>query len=318
MAEHRQCTRHIYANLKKSWPGLYFKNLFWGAASTTMQHVFDEKMNLLRNLKEGAHKWLVERDPNTWSRTFFQMNRSCGAFENGICESYHASIINQRAMLEDIRIYLMQRLVVMSDKARELGDAITPSVRKEIEHKKKFLTYWEVYVSGYKEFEVRKLNEGYGVNLETHKCTCRLWDLTGIPCIHAIATYGYLKQDPADGVSKWLTKEAWQNTYAFFIKPVGGQSMWAKSTLPPPMPPKKRKMPCRPKLKRIRHPSEVNESNTQRVSRTGRTMTCSNCYRKGHNKKGCTSEKVDPPPKEIRRKGKKRVVTVVFKMQQVL
>ncbi|PWA41822.1 hypothetical protein CTI12_AA426570 [Artemisia annua] len=268
MAEHRQCTRHIYANLKKSWPGLYFKNLFWGAASTTMQHVFEEKMNLLRNLNEEAHKWLVERDPNTWSRTFFQMNKSCGAFENGIY------------------------------KARELGDAITPSVRKEIEHKKKFLTYWEVYVSGYKEFEVRKLNEGYDVNLETHKCTCRLWDLTGIPCIHAIAAYGYLKQDPADGVSKWLTKEAWQNSYAFFIKPVGGQSMWAKSTLPPPMPPKKRKMPGRPKLKRTRHPSEVNEYNTQRVSRTGRTMTCSNCYRKGHNKKGCTSEKVDPPPKE--------------------
>ena len=110
MAEHRQCARHIYANLKKSWPGLYFKNLFWGATSTTMQHVFDEKMNLLRNLNEEAHKWLLERDPNTWSRTFFQMNRSCGAFENGICESYHASIINQRGkpiitMLEEIRIY---------------------------------------------------------------------------------------------------------------------------------------------------------------------------------------------------------------------
>ncbi|PWA50853.1 hypothetical protein CTI12_AA468300 [Artemisia annua] len=142
---------------------------------------------------------------------------------------------------------------VLEDKARELGDAITPSVRKEIEHKKKFLTYWEVYVSGYKEFE-----------------------------------------DPADGVSKWLTKEAWQNGYAFFIKPVGGQSMWAKSTLPPPMPPKKRKMPGRPKLKRTRHPSEVNEANTQRVSRTGRTMTCSNCYRKGHNKKGYETAHVEP------------------------
>ncbi|GKC26948.1 calcium/proton exchanger [Tanacetum coccineum] len=28
LAEHRQCVRHIYANLKKSWPGLHFKSLF--------------------------------------------------------------------------------------------------------------------------------------------------------------------------------------------------------------------------------------------------------------------------------------------------
>ncbi|GKD76894.1 hypothetical protein Tco_1339515 [Tanacetum coccineum] len=48
LAEHRQCARHIYANLKKSWPGLHFKSLFWGAASATLKHVFDEKMKLLR------------------------------------------------------------------------------------------------------------------------------------------------------------------------------------------------------------------------------------------------------------------------------
>ncbi|GJV17739.1 hypothetical protein Tco_1363062 [Tanacetum coccineum] len=90
LAEHRQCARHIYANLKKSWPGLHFKSLFWGAASATLKHVFDEKMRLLSNLNDHAHKWLVERDPNTWSRAFFQMDRSCGAFENRICESYHA------------------------------------------------------------------------------------------------------------------------------------------------------------------------------------------------------------------------------------
>ena len=52
------------------------------------------------------------------------MNRSCGAFENGICKSYHSAIINQLGepiitMFEDISIYLMQRLVIMSDKARE-------------------------------------------------------------------------------------------------------------------------------------------------------------------------------------------------------
>ncbi|GKA47947.1 hypothetical protein Tco_0740905, partial [Tanacetum coccineum] len=60
MAEHRQCARHIYANLKKKW---------------------------------SAHKWLVERNPNIWCRAFFEMDRCCAAFENGICESYHSAIL---------------------------------------------------------------------------------------------------------------------------------------------------------------------------------------------------------------------------------
>ncbi|GJS56766.1 calcium/proton exchanger [Tanacetum coccineum] len=155
------------------------------------------------------------------------MDRSCGAFKNGICESYNAAIVNQRA--------------------RGLTDIITPSVRKELEKLKDYLRLWEVFPSGYREFEIKKLNEGYGVNLETHKCTCRLWDLTGIPCIHGVVANAFLMKDPVDGVSECCSKRAWQNSYSSFILPVGGQSMWVKSGLPPPMPPKKRTMPGKPK-----------------------------------------------------------------------
>ncbi|GJZ67477.1 hypothetical protein Tco_0630717 [Tanacetum coccineum] len=260
LAEHRQCARHIYANLKKSWPGLHFKSLFWRAESATLKHVFNEKMKLLSHLNKRAHKWLVERDPNIWSRAFFQMDRSCGAFENGICESYHVAIINQRGkpiitMLEDIRIYLMQRLVIMSEKARGLTDIITPSVKKQLEKLKEYLRLWEVYPSGYREFEVRKLNAGF-------------------------AAYAYLMKDPAKGVFYFYSKTAWQNCYSSFIKPVAGQSMWVKTRLPPPMPPKKRVIPGRPRGKRQKHPR--------------------------HNKKGCKNETIDPPPKEVRPKGKRK------------
>ncbi|GJS56767.1 zinc finger, PMZ-type containing protein [Tanacetum coccineum] len=132
---------------------------------------------------------------------------------------------------------------------RGLTDIITLSVRKELENLKDYLRLWEVFPSSYKEFEIRKLNEGYGVNLETHKCTCRRWDLTGIPCIHAVAAYAFFMKDPADCVSECYSKRAWQNGYSSFILPVGGQSMWVKSGLPPSMHPKQRTMPGRPKGK---------------------------------------------------------------------
>nr|GFB97669.1 zinc finger, PMZ-type [Tanacetum cinerariifolium] len=104
--------------------------------------------------------------------------------------------------------------------------------------------------------------------------------------------------DPAGDVSDFYSKRAWQNCYSSFIKPVGGQSMWVKTGHPPPMPSKKRVMPDKPKGKRQKHPSKANDSSCQRVSRFGRTMTCSNCYQRGHNRKGCENETIDPTPKE--------------------
>ncbi|GJX65438.1 hypothetical protein Tco_0299781 [Tanacetum coccineum] len=88
--EHRLCARHIYVNLKKKWNGLHYKSLFWGAKSSTLQVQFKHKMELLKNIDPLALDWLMERDPKTWCTTYFQMDRSCAAFENGISESYHS------------------------------------------------------------------------------------------------------------------------------------------------------------------------------------------------------------------------------------
>ena len=69
-------------------------------------------MEQIKILDEEAHKWLVEHNPNTWSRAFFEMDRGTAAFENGISEAFNSRILNARGkpiitMLEDIRIYIM-------------------------------------------------------------------------------------------------------------------------------------------------------------------------------------------------------------------
>lgn len=301
------CARHIYGNLKKKWSGLSMKNLFWGAASACLESVFDHKMQLITNMDKEAHKWLVDHDPNSWCRAFFETDRACPAFENGVSESYHSAILFARGkpiitMLEDIRVYLMQRLVAMAEKARDLDDVITPSIRKQIEIMKKFQRHWVVYPSGFKEFEVRKMDESYGVHLEKKECTCRWWNLSGIPCVHVVAAYCFVHQDPASGVSTWYSKGYWQEAYAYNIKPVGGPSMWPKSILEPPLPPVIRRMPGRPKKKRRKDATE----DVNKITKRGSVMTCQKCYQKGHNKRGCTNEAREPPPKEKRTAGRKR------------
>ncbi|GJT81006.1 hypothetical protein Tco_1055348 [Tanacetum coccineum] len=212
-AEHRQCARHIYANFKKKWNGLHFKSLFWGAATSNVQHNFYTKMNLIGNIDPEAKQWLVDRNPNSWCRAFFKMDRGCAAYENGISESYHNSIRIARGkplitMLEEIRVYLMQRLYSMHTLATNLVDIITPSIRKEIEHLKHSQRYWTVYPRGDNVFEVRNGDDSYGVNIENRTCACK----------------------------------------CYFIKPVGGSSMWPQTPEEPPLPPVLRKMPAGPSV----------------------------------------------------------------------
>nr|GEY28104.1 hypothetical protein [Tanacetum cinerariifolium] len=91
-AEHRQCARHIYANFRKK---------------------FTESFD--------AYQHLMDRQPKSWSRAFFEIDRACDAVENGISECFNSLIVDARKkpiinMLEDIRIYIMERQKRMRDK----------------------------------------------------------------------------------------------------------------------------------------------------------------------------------------------------------
>ncbi|GKD60795.1 hypothetical protein Tco_1298304 [Tanacetum coccineum] len=113
-AEHRKCTRHVYANFRKKYSGLQLQRLFWGTTSSTVEELFYAKMDDLKYINLEAYEYLVARNLNSWCRAFFNLNVKCAAFENGISKSCHKAILLQRSkpiitMLEDIRIYIMQR-----------------------------------------------------------------------------------------------------------------------------------------------------------------------------------------------------------------
>ena len=113
------------------------QKLFWQAASTSVQDKFYSKMEELKVVNQEAYDYLIQRNPNSWSRAFFSVDSKCPNFENGICESFNRAILVQRTkpiitMLEDIRLYVMQRLVAMNRTARLWEDTITPSIRKRL------------------------------------------------------------------------------------------------------------------------------------------------------------------------------------------
>ena len=117
-----------------------------------------------------------------------------------------------------------------------------------------------------------------------------MWELSGIPCVHAVAGYIHMKMEPELGVSEWFSQNKWFEAYQYFMRPVPGSRHWKPSDLEKHLPPVERKLPGRPRKKRIKHPSE----NDHEVSRNGRIMHCHRCWEAGHNRKNCTKT---PRPK---------------------
>ncbi|GJX34953.1 calcium/proton exchanger [Tanacetum coccineum] len=226
----------------------------------------------IKLLDANAYDYLIQRNPNSWSRAFFEMDRRCASFENGISKRFNRAILGPRmkpiiTMLEEIRLYIMQRIVAMNKLAFSLEDTITPSIRKRLEILKEKQREWFVYPSGFQELEVRKGDQSYGVSLQHKVCQCRMWELSGIPCVHVVAAYMHVGSDLDAGVSHWYSRESWFNAYQFSIKPVFGTNMWKRTNDVPPLPPIIRKMPGRPQKKRIQAPGKTNGS--QCASRGG-------------------------------------------------
>ncbi|GKD25261.1 multidrug resistance-associated protein 5 [Tanacetum coccineum] len=230
---------------------------------TTVESNFYNNLDQIKAIIPEAYTYLVERNPNSWFRAFFDLNSKCASFENGIAESFNREIIIQRTkpiitMLEDIRLYIMQRLVEMKIKAMNLEDRITPSIKKRLEILKEQQRFWTVIPSGFQELKVRHGDQSYRVNLHLKQCMCKLWEVSSIPCVHSVAAYLFLNKEPDEGVDHWYSQEKWFEAYQFSIKLIYGSNMWKKQPNKPLLPPIVVRMPGRPRKNRVKAKSENN------------------------------------------------------------
>ncbi|GFZ09122.1 hypothetical protein Acr_20g0009300 [Actinidia rufa] len=108
---------------------------------------------------------------------------------------------------------------------------------------------------------------------------CKGWQITGLPCCHAIAVFESLGRSAYDYCSRYFTSESYRLTYAESIlpvpnveKPVESDLTEAAVTVTPPT----KRPPGRPKMKQ-----------TGTLIMIKRQVMCSNCKGLGHNKKTC-------------------------------
>ena len=157
--------------------------------------------------------------------------------------------------------------------------------------------------AGGNAFEVRNGSFSFKVKVDERTCSCRMWQLSGLPCVHGTAAILKINKLPEQYVPNWFRKELYYATYHNYLSPVGGIDFWPdQSQYSKVLPPIVKKMPGRPRKKRVRAKGEGGSST--RVSKVGVSMTCQNCFKVGHNKKGCKEPPGVKPVKQKRRCGR--------------
>jgi hypothetical protein len=192
-SEHRFCVRHLYSNFQQNYKGENLKNQLWACARSTTPLQFHKNMEKMKVLNVKAFQWLEKMPPNTWCRAFFSTYCKCDLLLNNSCEVFNNFILEARelpvlTMLEEIKGKLMARHYLKEKEPGEMWQGpICPKIRKKVNK----ITQWSntcyPIPSGKGIFQVMDRDHSFVVDIGERKCECRRWDLTGIPCSHAIS-----------------------------------------------------------------------------------------------------------------------------------
>jgi hypothetical protein len=294
----------LYSNFQQKFKGEILKDQLWACARSTTPVEWNTNMDKMKALNADAYAWLERMPPNIWVKAFFSEFPRCDILLNNICEVFNKYILEARelsilSMFEKIKCQLMTRIV---NKQKELMEKfqgpLCPKIRKKILKRSEWANLCYVLPAGHGIFQVNEREHQYIVELSTKHCECRIWDLTGIPCNHAIVALRHERIPAESVVPACYCVESFSKAYEFNIWPCKDRREWQQVNGSEVLPPVYEKKVGRPTKSRRKQPHEVQGKYGPKLSKYGVVMHCWYCSSDQHNQATCELKKLGLRPKQ--------------------
>ncbi|GJV99159.1 mutator type transposase [Tanacetum coccineum] len=223
-----------------------------------------------------------------------------------MCEVLNRQLLKGRdkpivTCLEFIREYLMKRIVIVQGIIDKSTGPLTPNATKLFNLIKRDAAQYKVIWNGGDLYDT---TGPYGdkcvINIRLRSCACRKWEITGMPCKHAVASIWNMANNglepgiPESWVHESYWLKTWVDMYRFKVNPCNGPELWPESDTPITLTAPNYKPPIgRPKKKRRKSAAEIYDNLVKRgkLSRAGGTVTCLKCGQQGHNQRSCKGQR---------------------------
>ncbi|KAK1570739.1 hypothetical protein Q3G72_006431 [Acer saccharum] len=277
-AKRRYCARHIFANFRLLYKGEHYKKLFWRATRSCNEFDFKEAMNEIGAIDPAAKSWLQNIKTEHWSRFDYDPIVRCDHVTNNMTEAFNSMLGSHRAksyleLLEFIRRMVMRKFQERKDECEQWNSVLPPRVNAKIMKNSKESRLFTIIAAGNGEYQLLGPTGGYGVKLREFSCQCGYWQISGIPCSHAMCCHKPLLWGM---IHPLPDQKRWPEVPACVM--IEGQT---EHLIPPPC----AIQPGRPKTQRKREPDEPPKG-----GRSG-TVVCKLCLQPGHNKRTCKKKK---------------------------
>ncbi|KAG2395306.1 hypothetical protein LR48_Vigan10g160000 [Vigna angularis] len=293
-ASHGFCLRFVSENFRDTFKNTKLVNIFWNAVYALTAAEFESKITEMMEISQDVISWFQQFPPYLWAVAYFDGVRY-GHFTLGVTEllynwalECHELPIVQ--MMEHIRQLMVSWFSDRQDMGMRWTSILVPSAEKRILEAIADAHCYQVLRANEVEFEIVSTERTNIVDIRSRECSCRRWQLYGLPCAHAAAALISCGHNAHMFAEPCFTVQSYRMTYSQMINPIPDKSQWRDQGEGAEggggarvdiiiHPPKTRRPPGRPKKKVLR---------VENFKRPKRVVQCGRCHMLGHSQKKCT------------------------------
>ncbi|XP_057439600.1 uncharacterized protein LOC130731350 [Lotus japonicus] len=293
-ASHGFCLRYVSENFRDTFKNTKLVNIFWNAVYALTAAEFESKISEMIEISQDVIPWFQHFPPYLWAVAYFDGVRY-GHFTLGVTELlYNWALECHELPVVQMMEYIRQQMTSWFNERQDMGmrwtSILVPSAEKRILEAIADAHCYQVLRANEVEFEIVSTERTNIVDIRSRECSCRRWQLYGLPCAHAAAALISCGHNAHMFAEPCFTVQSYRMAYSQIIIPIPDRSQWREHGEGAEgvggarvdiviRPPKTRRPPGRPKKKVLR---------VENFKRPKRIVQCGRCHMLGHSQKKCT------------------------------